>query len=266
MRHCEYFMLIDLHVKTERSSGVTATSHEALRRAKDEGLDAVLFADELSTVHCHALLNEAKAVGITAFIGVEIPTDKGLLIGVAPQIDAFYEAEEWRQLTQVTTPSAESVIDLFHSIGGAVIAARPYDMSIPYNMGDMIFTLSGLHAVEVFNTRTNTIQNDFALEAASFIGVSTVGGSDNLRGTNMIGKHATFFMEELKTQEDLTRALRESKCWAVQIGAPALAPEPRQDRPARQDDRGGRSRRDDRPRDGGGGGKDRRSSKPRNRR
>lgn len=259
-------MLIDLHVKTERSSGVTATTHEVLRRAKDEGLDAVLFTDELSTLHCHTLLSEAKSVGITAFIGVEIPTDKGLLIGIAPQIDAFYEAEEWRQLTQVTTPSAESVIALFDSIGGATIAARPYDMSIPYNMGDMIFTLDGLHAVEVFNTRTNTIQNDFALEAASFLGVSTIGGSDNLRGTNTIGKHATFFMEELKTQEDLTRALRESKCWAVQIGAPALAPEPRQERPARQEDRGGRGRRDDRPREGGGGGKDRRSSKPRSNR
>lgn len=249
-------MLVDIHAKTERSPGVTASVHDVLKRAKDEGLDAVLIADELATSHCNQVLTEAQKLGIKAFIGVEIPSDKGLLIGVVPELDAFYEAEEWRQLTQVTTPSAESVIDMFQSRGGAVIASRPYDLNIPYNMGDLIFTLQGLSAVEVFNSRTTPIQNDFALEAASFLGLSTAGGTDNMRGTSSVGKNATFFMQDIQSQQEFVEALRESKFWAVQIGAPAAAPkQDRQERRGRsQDDQPqGKPQGSDRRREGDGG-------------
>ena len=239
-------MLVDLHTKSAATAGVKANVEQVLERAKAVGLDAVAFADTLASAHCQSIIDAAEEAGIKAFIGVEIPSDKGILIGFAPNIDAFYIAEEWRQLTELTTPPAAQVIQLFDELGGAVIAARPYDLSIPYNMGDLIFTLDNIHGVEVFNTRCAQVQCDFAMEAARFMGVPTCGGSDAKDGTDAMGRYATFFPSDIESQQDFVNALRAGEFWAVQFGAtPKAKRAPRDD----DDDRGGRGR-------GGRGGRD----------
>ena len=245
-------MLVDLHAKSSATAGVRADVSAVLRRASEAGIDAVAFCETLSTASCQKTLAVAKTAGVHAFIGVEIPTDKGILIGFAPTIDEFYLQEEWRQLTEFATPPANEVIQLFDERGGAVIASRPYDLSIPYNMGDLIFTLDNIHAIEVFNTRCEQVQCDFALEAARFMGVPTCGGSDPRDSEEPVGRYATFFDEELNTQQEFVTALRGGEYWAVQFGH---TPKPKRTESSRDDsgrsDRNGRDRGD---RGGGGGG------------
>jgi predicted metal-dependent phosphoesterase TrpH len=267
-------MLVDVHAKSSYSKGVGFTAKEVIEKARTAGLDAVAFCETLSTAHCRELLElAAQYDDIKVFIGVEIPTDRGILLGFAPEIDDFYLEEEWRWLTSVATPSAESVIELFESQGGTTIAARPYDLDIPFNMGDHIFTFERLGAVEVFNPRVGEIQNNFALEAAAFMGLSTVGGSDPKADLDVIGRFATFFDQELTTQRQFVEALRDAEYWAVQIGeltqerssrTARERSEGRGERRPGQEGRGGRDagRGGSRPsggggRDGGRGGKDR---------
>ncbi|MFU8802647.1 MAG: PHP-associated domain-containing protein [Bradymonadaceae bacterium] len=237
-------MLVDVHAKSSYSEGVGFTAKAVIEKAREASLDAIAFCETLSTAHCTELLELAAAYDdIKVFIGVEIPTDHGILLAFVPEIGDFYREEEWRWLTDITTPSAEAVIDLFDSHGGATIAARPYDLEIPFNMGDHIFSLERLNAVEVFNPRVGEIQNNFALEAATSMGLSTVGGSDPKDSLEVVGQFATFFDEEFKTQKHFVDALRDSEYWAVQLGEPG---QKKSSRAARE--------RKGRPSRGGGGG------------
>jgi predicted metal-dependent phosphoesterase TrpH len=208
-------MLIDIHAKTSHSTGVQGSIADALERAKSAGLDAVLFADNHASAHAGELAAAGEAAGVKAFAGVEIHTDRGLLVCVPPSVDAFLLEETWREFTDLTTPSADLIIELVEAMGGAIIASRPYDLDIASNMGDLIFTLNGLHAVEVLNSRVGELQNDFALEASQSLGVNTVGGSDD---PARVGDYATLFVGEVADQAALVAALRDGECWAVQLG------------------------------------------------
>ncbi len=213
-------MLIDLHAKTHFSEGVSLTPQQVFKQAQKEGLDGVAICDTATTAHAGEILDIAKSEfpDLIVFIGVEIPTARGLLLGFVPYIDDFFLNEEWAWLTHRTTPSAEAVLDLFDEKNGLVIAARPYDLDIPFNMGDYIFQFDRLGAVEVFNPKVGTIQNNFALEAATFMGVGTVGGSDPTDDVSVIGRYATFFQEDIASQRLFVDALRQAEYWAVQLG------------------------------------------------
>ncbi len=279
-------MLIDIHAKSSHSDDVTLSVEDVLKQAKEAGLHGVAFTEALSSSNCQAAIDAGKAHGIAVFIGVEIPTDKGIVLGYLPEIDSYYLNEEWRELTEYTTPAIEDVIAEFNERGGAVIAARPYDLNIPFNMGDMLFRIDDLAGVEVFNPNCGELQNDFALEAARFLGLPTAGGSDPRDGAKGMGKFATLFLEDLETQSDFVEALRARAFWAIQIGEhklvnSSLTSDPfaqkkggsgRDDRGGRggrggrdrggrggdRGDRGGRGGRDNRERGGGGGGDRRR--------
>lgn len=213
-------MLVDLHAKTSVSEDVSVSLEDVLRKAVDSGLEGIAFCEQLSTFLCEDAIEMGRQMDITVFIGVEIPTDKGRLLGFVPEIDDFYLAEEWRRLTDATTPPAEAVFEIFDERDGAVVAARPYDLEIPFNMGDHVFTLDKLDGVEAFNSRIGEIQQDFAIEAASFMDVSTTGGSDPTDSVDPVGTFATFFEKQLTTQRDLVEALQNSEYHAVKIGEP----------------------------------------------
>ena len=247
-------MLIDIHAKSSLSQGVKVSVEDVLTRAKEAGIDAVAFTEQLSSSHCKEAIEAGKAKGIKVFIGVEIPTDKGLLLGFVPDIDTFYTGEEWSALTEWTTPTAADIIELFSSKGGALIAARPYDLDIPFNMGDMLFTLENIHGVEVYNSRLGDIQIDFALEAASFLGLPTTGGSDPKGTGEKIGDYATFFIDDIETQADFVNALRNKEFWAIQLGKVETKKTTRESDPFgnRRERRGGGDRNSGGDRSGGG--------------
>lgn len=213
-------MLIDLHAKTHFSEGVSLTPEQIFSKAQKAGLDGVAICDTESTAHAQEIIDLAdeKFSDLAVFIGVEIATDRGRLLGFVPYIDDFYLNEEWAWLTHRTTPSAQAVLDLFAEKKGFVIAARPYDLEMPFNMGDYIFEFDRLGAVEVFNPQVGEIQHNFALEAATFMGVGTVGGSDPRDDASVIGRYATFFEDGVDSQRLFVDALQQSEFWAVQIG------------------------------------------------
>ena len=244
-------MLIDLHAKSSFSQDVETTVEAVLQNAKDAGLDAVAFTERLSSANCQSAIEAGERAGVKVFIGLEVPTDKGLLLCFLPEVDDYLIGEQWRELTNFTTPNAEDFIAEIKSRNGAVIAARPYDLEIPYNMGDLIFRLPDLDGVEVFNPRVGTIQNNFALEAASFLGLPTTAGSDASKGsTKTIGAFATLFTDDITDQASFVEALKSKNFWAVQIGeskSRATNREPlperaRDSRPRRDDDRRGGDR------------------------
>ncbi len=253
-------MLIDLHLKTSKTPGVDFSAREIALKAKAAGLDGIAICDTLATQHANEIVEACKSVGIAGFVGVEIPTTEGVLLCFAPEINEFYLSEEWRQLTEIVTPAASLVIEMFTNLGGAVIASRPYDMEVAYNMGDLIFTIGGLSGVEVFNMRVTPIQADFAIEAASAMNLPTTGGTAIGGDVTDLGMFATLFPGSFSTQREFVEALKRGDFYAIGIGLrpisnePRAPREPREERPSRGRSGGGRSG-GDRDRGGRSGGR-----------
>ena len=212
-------MVIDIHAKTRHSRDVSLSVEQVLDRAAEQGLDGVVFCETLSSTGATRAVEAGHQRDIKVFVGVEIPTDRGILIGIPPRVDNFLLEERWRRHTELVTPSVHDILGMFHEQKAAVIAARPYDLEIPFNMGDHLFDLDRVDAVEVFNSRVGRVQNDFALEAARVMGTSTVGGSDPTGDdTGSIGRFATFLSEDVEDQAALVSMIREGELWAVMLG------------------------------------------------
>jgi hypothetical protein len=140
-------------------------------------------------------------------------------------------------------------------MGGAVVAAHPYDRSIERPGGDVVFSLDGLSAIEGHDARRKSATNDLAVEAADHLGLPCVGGSGARDGLGEIGKAATLFRDVVRTEADLVAQLRSGTVFGVVIGVTPGPPEtraargPGDRRGDRGGDRGGR-------RDAGRGGRD----------
>jgi hypothetical protein len=251
-------MLIDLHVHSRNTAGCLLTPRDVLRRAREAGLDGVVFTD-MNNMDGIAEIREAGvAEGILALCGVEIATDQGHYLAFFP------DPEKVPALPQIfgTPPwPVRDVIAKVADMGGAVVAAHPYDKSIERPGGDVIFALDGLSAVQGLDARRKGSTNDLAVEAADHMGLPCVGGSGARDSLDVIGKAATLFRDPVCNEADLTAQLKAGTVFCVAIGvapgpAEARAPSGREDRG--RGGRGGpgrgeRSGRGDRRGDGRGG-------------
>lgn len=239
-------MLVDIHAHSERTPGVAFSAQAVLKKARQTGLDAVCFTDREATAHAADLIRLGAQEGVEVFVGLELSTDHGVLLGFAPKIDAFYLREQWRSLLSTGTPSAQAVIDLFEQIGGAVLAAYPYDMEIPWASGDRLFALKGLHGLECYVPRLPMMRNAMAIEAAQALNLPMAGGSDVKDRLDVVGQSATLLTTTVSNQQELVDALRNGSYWAtavnVDFGASDAVEEPqRRERRRSSSDRGGRS-------------------------
>jgi predicted metal-dependent phosphoesterase TrpH len=213
-------MLIDLHVHSHHTQGVTMTPRDAVRRAKEAGLDGVVITD-LNTLEG---LEEVRAAGreesFLALCGVELATDRGHWLCYFPDPARVPNPP---QLFGTTPWPVREVLAKVAELGGVVVAAHPYDKSIERPSGDFIFTLDGLAALEALNAHRPGPANDLAIEAADHMNLPCVGAS----GAHLpaeIGKAATLFKEVVRSEADLVAQLRAGAVFSVSIGAfPAVA-------------------------------------------
>ncbi len=244
-------MLIDLHVHSRHTPGCPLSPLDAVRRAREAGLDGLVFTDMNSMDGLAEIREAARTEGFLALCGAEIATDRGHYLAYFP------DPEKVPALPQIfgTPPwPVQEVIAKVTSMGGAVVAAHPYDRSIERPGGDVLFSLDGISAVEGLDARRKPAANDLAVEAADHMGLPCVGGSGARESLGEIGKAATLFRDLVRTEADLVAQLKSGTVFSVAIGVtpgPAETRAPRgpgDRRGERGGDRGGR-------RDGGRGGR-----------
>jgi hypothetical protein len=246
-------MLIDLHVHSHHTRGCALAPQEVVRRAKALGLDGIVFTDLNTLDGLEEIRAAGRAEGFLALCGVEVVTDRGHYLcffpdpaKVPPPPQIFGSATPW---------PVREVLAKVRELGGAVVAAHPYDKTVERPSGDFIFTLDGLSAVEGLNARRKGPANDLAMEAADHMSLPCTGASGALASLDELGKAATLFREPVTSEADLVRQLRAGAVYCVAIG---VSPAP----PARGGrERGGEGGRGDRrehgerrDRDGRGGG------------
>jgi len=241
-------MLIDLHVHSHHTRGCTLSPRDAVRRAREAGLDGVAFTDLNTLDGLEEIRAAGAAEGLLALCGLEVATDHGhylcffpdpARVPAPPQV--FGSATPW---------PVREVLAKIRELGGVAVAAHPYDKSVERPSGDFIFTLDGLSAIEGQNSRHKGPANDLAIEAADHMNLPCVGAS-GAHLAEEIGKAATLFRDEVRTEADVVAQLKAGTVFSVAIGVTPTGEGGRDRGP----DRGGRNDLRDHGSRGGGHGR-----------
>jgi hypothetical protein len=228
-------MLIDLHVHTHHTRGGTLAPRDVLRRAKEAGLDGVVFTDLNTLDGLEEIRAAGREEGLLALCGAEIATDHGHYLCFFPDPAAVPAPV---QMFGAGTPwPVRNVVAKVRDLGGAVVAAHPYDKTVDKPCGDFIFTLDGLAAIEGLNVRRKGPANDLAVEAADHMSLPCTGASGALDALDPIGKAATLFREPVASEADLVRQLRAGTVFCVAIGVTPAPPDRGERHPPRERDR-----------------------------
>ena len=212
-------MLIDLHVHTDASDGFETSLTDVIERCRERGIGAVLLAECDVVPDLDEVAKVSKDLDFPIFVGMDVDCADGRVIAVPlDPADQRFADQSWRD--EDDDANVRQVIDALAEMDGVVIAAHPYlDDGGPY-LGDRIYKVEGFAGVEVACGVKRHISNDLALEAASGLGLPTVGGSDTGPEGQRLGQYATAFAEDIATQEELVQALNNGMFWAVDIRLP----------------------------------------------
>jgi len=223
-------MLIDLHVPAPADGRID----DYLRRAAKRGLDGIaLLGDD-----AFALLPPERDVeGVRLFSGARVATDRGLWLVFVPSPGTLPGLEELFGPREDGVFSVRDVLVRTEALGGAAVAARPYDRTIDHPGGDILYTLPHVAAVEAVTPHEAPALSLPAVEAAETLGLPCVGGSA-ARSAEAVGTAATLFAHALADEADLADALRSGRCWPVDFSGtrtPGRGPQPRPAAPAGAD-------------------------------
>ncbi|MBX7101570.1 MAG: PHP domain-containing protein [Myxococcaceae bacterium] len=211
-------MLIDLHVHSWLSRDCQLDPKAVLARAETHGLDGVAFTETNTQDGCDELFDLQRTTKLKIFVGLELATDKGQYLCFFPDpLKAPEPVQMWGSNREKPW-SAEECLTKIHSLGAAIVAARPFDRDAGNPAGDYVKTLKCLSAVEVYNPKVRPGANEQAIEAAQALKLPGIAGSDARTSLDELGYGATLFKSPITTQAGLVKALQGGAFWPVQMG------------------------------------------------
>lgn len=204
-------MRIDLHCHTLYSKDNYLEPRDLIRRARARGLDAVVVTEHHSYEASRPVERVAAEEGFLVLRGVEVSTNQGhvLLFGV--------EDDSWNRWGRNNYLEAGDVIEAARRLGAAAVAAHPFRMNDLYALGDGIYRLAGLAAVETANGANQPDEDRQASEAAESLGLPQVGGSDCHKAHD-VGRCCTVFERPVANLADLVREIAAGRCRPAKEG------------------------------------------------
>lgn len=194
---------IDLHVHSRLSGDNLSDPEECIVRAIELGLQGLAFTEHYSFEASEPLepLVERYRDRILVLRGVEFSAAEGhcLVFGV-----------DTDRLSLPYAPVEELTREV-NRRGGVVIPSHPYRGGS--GLGDLIFTLAGIAAVEGHNGCNHHTFNQIAIRAARRLRLPFTGGSDAHR-PGEVGSCYTVFPERV-TAENLVGLLKSGRYDAV---------------------------------------------------
>jgi predicted metal-dependent phosphoesterase TrpH len=190
---------IDLHVHTILGGDSNIQPDELVTRALEVGLDAVCVTEHHSYALSEPVQEISRQTNFPIFRGTEYRAAEGHLLVFGVRVE---KSELLPGLPM------QFAIDWVHGRGGVAIPAHSYQKGMVGSyLGDRVLELKNLIALEVINGSATSEENMRALDAATQLGINGIGGSD-AHGLGGLGKVYTLFPETIKTEEELSMALR----------------------------------------------------------
>ena len=191
-------MLFDLHIHQDKhSSDSKLNILDAIKDAKALKLDGICLTDHDDLGLRGYTDDLSKKYNLLIVAGVEIYTLDGDLL--------CYGIDELPDERM----SAQETIEYVHERGGVCIAAHPYRHN-NRGLGDKLYQVQGLDAIEGFNGRTDMLSNLKSVEAAKKLTLPMTGGSD-AHSKGEIGSYVTNFDEEILNEKDFIEAIKSGK-------------------------------------------------------
>jgi len=159
---------IDLHVHSKFSGDNDSDPEETVLVAIERGLHGIAFTEHYHYNASESVesLREKYRDRILIMRGVEFSTAEGHCLVFGADTDKL----------SLVSASVHDVIRAVHGIGGVVIASHPF-RSVN-SLGDSIWSVRGLCALEGFNGGNMHVFNVKAIKAAAQLNLPYTGGSD----------------------------------------------------------------------------------------
>lgn len=198
---------IDLHVHTAMGGDSLLQPGELVEYARAAGLDALCVTEHHSYFASEPLEEISRKSCFPIFRAMEYHASEGHLL--------IYGVKAGTSDLPRGLPM-QRAIDWVNHRGGAAVPAHPYQRGLAGGvLGDRLMALTGLAAVEVLNGSVSKRENALAAEAAEFLKVPGIGGSD-AHGPLALGRACTVFDRPIESIVQLVRAIKEGRgmpCW-----------------------------------------------------
>ena len=215
--------IFDLHVHTVKgSSDSSLTTEQLISEARRIGLDGVCLSEHSGGWDDHEFRRVFEDSGLVVVRGLEVDTEMGhvLAYGMHQYVGGIHRVRDLRLAAD--------------RVGAFLVSAHPFRNLFnnpPYNLNLLFRERNGrpstpeqaaLHPlfelvddIEVGNGANTERENAFALEVARILGFEGTGGSD-AHSTHGLGKFATEFDGDIRSESDFVEALRAGAYRAVQ--------------------------------------------------
>jgi predicted metal-dependent phosphoesterase TrpH len=196
-------MKIDLHCHSKYSQDTYLEPEAVIQEAVLRGLNGVCFTEHHSLAA--SLPVEALAVpeDFCVLRGMEVSTTHGHLLVYGLRDDS------WNVWSRNQYLNVEAVIARVHRFGGICVPAHPfrgYD-----SLGNAVYALDGLDAIETHNGKNLQHETRQALQAAAKRNLPSIGGSD-CHTREHVGRAYTEFENTVRTIEHLIFEIRNGNC------------------------------------------------------
>lgn len=209
-------MIIGMHTHTHPNSWDSfLTADEAVDLAKQVGLDAMILTEHdwaWDLAEYEAL--QARHQDIRVFRGMELNTEDGhcVCLGLHEYVFGMHRAEE--------------LAGHVARVDGVMIAAHPYRRQMPWRWekeDDYAESLVRAErnsmyrfvvAMEVVNGRGTLKENTFSDTLAREMGMPGTA-ADDCHEPKDLGKTATWFADDIKTERELIEAMRRGRFWPL---------------------------------------------------
>lgn len=207
--------VIDLHVHTYPASPCSSGRVDQLiMEAKQIGLDGICLTDHNHVWRAFEIEKLRQKYGFLVLGANEITTDQGdmLVFGLDIRTRGIARLEALREMVS--------------NAGGFIVAAHPFrgfpvvgsgQKGITHESAVQRAVFKFVDGVEVLNSKVTEMENRFAFEVASMLGLPGTGGSD-AHQVSEVGLYATRFEGKIRNEEELLEALRGGMYSAVKFG------------------------------------------------
>jgi len=196
-------MKIDLHCHSTFSQDNHLEPQDVIRRASQLGLDGVCFTEHHSFESSSLVDKTDRPKGFLVFRGVEVSTDAGHLLVYGVKDDS------WNRWGRNNYLNLAKVVESVHALGGICVPAHPFRGW--ESLGEKIYSVESLDAIETHNGVNGLLQNGLAIEAALKLGLPSTGGSD-CHYLNQVGRAYTEFDNTISSLGDMITEIKAWKC------------------------------------------------------
>ncbi len=206
-------MLVDLHCHTTRSQDSRLEPEEAIRVARDRGVDAICFTEHDYLWPVDEVRRLSGELGLPVLTGVEVSTEVGHVLAYG--LPSF----------SLELRSFPLLVKYARVHRAALVLAHPFRRHFRFEVpavpsvsdvadGLRHRGLSDVTALESANGATRPVENDLASRVAQRLGLPTTAGSD-AHAADRLGRWATDVDGDVRDESDLVAAITEGRVSAA---------------------------------------------------